>query len=87
MSDPTLSVTRRNWLTGCARGAVLSGMGVAASLLVLRGQVQVCALPATHCPGCAEWSRCALPAAALARRGHAHDDARTESGRHQELQS
>ena len=87
MSSQTLSVTRRNWLTGCARGAVLSGLGVAAGLLVLRGQVQACALPADHCPGCAEWSRCTLPTAALARRSHANGDARPEAGQHQEVQS
>lgn len=86
MSNHTLSVTRRHWLAGCARGAVLSGMGAAAGLLVLRGQVQACALPANHCPNCAEWNGCPLPAAALARRSPVSNDRRPEADRHQEVQ-
>ncbi len=87
MSNSTSSVTRRHWLIGCARGAVLSGMGVATGLLVLRGQVQACALPAEHCPGCVEWSTCTLPAATIARRGNPSEDTRPEAVRHQEVQA
>jgi hypothetical protein len=64
------TMTRRIWLTGWVRGAVLSGMGAAAGLLVIRGQVQACALPADRCPSCAQWRSCTLPAADHARRGH-----------------
>lgn len=87
MSNLTESVTRRNWLTGCARGAVLSGMGVATGLLFLRGQVQTCALPADHCPGCAEWHVCSLPAALLARRDNPSNDTPLEPGPFEEVQS
>jgi hypothetical protein len=67
MSHEQSHITRRTWLTGCARGAVLSGMGVAAGLLVLRGQVQACSLPSDRCPECAVWSTCTLPTADTAR--------------------
>lgn len=82
MSHQPSSVTRRSWLTGCARGAVLSGMGVAAGLLVLRGQVQACALPAECCPQCGQWGECSLPAAESARR-----EDRAEFMRQEEVQS
>ena len=78
MSHEQSDITRRTWLTGCARGAVLSGMGVAAGLLVLRGQVQACSLPSDRCPGCAVWSTCTLPTANMARRGRQAEKVQTE---------
>ncbi len=74
--DSILFADRRAFLAGCARAAVLSGIAVAAGVLVGRRQIGGCPYGTFACAACGRAAYCALPAAVAARRRPARQEMR-----------